>query len=152
MDNLIQILNLLNKQTNAQETSNQTTPIPKEILDQYPYGEFPSRYTKSGQEDLRIKSQNRYSSIPSLSQEQKSESNNDNLNINTLLPLIQMMSNKKQPSDMMKIFSEILFKDNKDMQQLFQLFSKNKSQEIKPASPFPNTNKVNISSLRRIND
>ena len=159
MDNLLQILNLLNsqQQPSNSEQANQQPSIPKEILDQYPYGEFPTRYTKSGQEELRIKSENRFSST-NFNDTKPQESNDvkqhdDSLNLNTLLPLIQLMSNnKKQPSDMMKLFSEIIFKDNKEAQQLIKLFSQNKSQEINNSAPFPNTKKVNISSLKRINE
>ena len=74
------------------------------------------------------------------------------MNLSLLLPFIQMMSGgKKQPKDFMQIFSKIIFKDNPELQKLFNLLPKTKSQEITQSKEFPNTNKVSISSLKRIN-
>ena len=127
--------------------------IPKEIIDQYPYGKFPSQYTKSGQEDLRKISENRFSYTEEKNTNEKLDTNSSNINIESLLPLIQLMSNKNQNKDVMKILSQILFKDNKDMAKLFDLLSPQfKSQEIKNQSDFPDTNKIKISSLKRIDD
>ena len=50
MDNIAQILKILSMQNN---TENKEVNIPKEIIDQYPYGEFPIRYTRNGQEVIR---------------------------------------------------------------------------------------------------
>lgn len=123
--------------------------IPKEIIDQYPYGQFPIRYTRLGQESIRKESENRFLNVeppPNL------EETKSNINILEFLPLIELMSGKKDSKEMFKILSKLLFKDNKDMETIFNLLSppSPKSQEIKPQNPFPNTNKVNISSLKRI--
>ena len=59
------------------------------------------------------------------------------------------MSQKQQPKDMMKILSKLLFKDNKDIQKVFDLISI-KSKEIDKSDNFPDLNKVNISSLKRV--
>ena len=50
MDNIFDMLGKLGSQKSQNESSQ---AVPKEILDQYPYGQFPLRYTKSGQEILR---------------------------------------------------------------------------------------------------
>ena len=39
----------------------QTPNIPQEVLNQYPYGQFPIQYTRTGQEQLRKQSENRFS-------------------------------------------------------------------------------------------
>ena len=58
MDNLLNILNLFNNNNPKEQEPHDTPKIPKEILDQYPYGKFPEQYTKSGQEHLRKNSEN----------------------------------------------------------------------------------------------
>lgn len=148
MENLLQILNLLNNTSKQNETPTQQE-IPKEILDQYPYGDFPIRYTKVGQENIRKQSEKRFSYEESIPNKTINNEQNNNLNLTSLLPFIQLMSGKKQPHDMMKLLSQLLFKDNKDMQKLFELFPM-KSQEIKNNNNFPDLNKVKISSLKRI--
>lgn len=127
---------------------NEYENIPKEILDQYPYGEFPIRYTKSGQESIRRESENRFSYAEPLSPPPSEKQNN----ILELLPLLQLMSGKKDSKEMFKILSKLLFKDNKEMEQIASLLMPtiSKSQEIKPQADFPDANKVNISSLKRI--
>lgn len=155
MENLLDIVKLLSN-NNTKPSTPQEQPIPKEIKDQYPYGDFPIRYTKSGQETIRKQSENRYSYTPEFSEEEKKEDNkSSDMNLSMLLPLIQMMSGgKKQPKDMMQMFAKIFFKDNPDMQKIFNLIpnlTNIKGQEIKSEQEFPDTNKVQISNLKRIN-
>ena len=57
MDNLSELLQLFSNTTKKEEK----TTIPKELADQYPYGQFPIRYTKIGQEEIRKQSENRFS-------------------------------------------------------------------------------------------
>ena len=151
VDNLISILNLFKGMENKKPQIEQQQAIPKEILDQYPYGQFPSRYTKVGQEDIRKQSENRFSYNPELEIKENEHANNNEFNISTILPFIQLLSNKHhQPKDFLKIFSELLFKDNKDMLKLFETLSI-KSQELKNDNTFPPTNNINIQSLKKIN-
>ena len=68
-----------------------------------------------------------------------------------LIPIIQMLSGgKKNQKDMMQIFSKLLFKDNPDMQKLFSMLPSIKGQEINNSEDFPDTNKVKISTLKKI--
>lgn len=151
MDNLLEIVKILSNNQNK-ENKSESPKIPKEIMDQYPYGEFPLKYTKSGQETIRKQSENRFSYSEKLPLDIKKENNSNDMNLSLLLPFIQMMSGgKKQPKDFMQIFSKIIFKDNPELQKLFNLLPKTKSQEITQSKEFPNTNKVSISSLKRIN-
>ena len=150
MDNIFDMLGKLGSQT--PENENPQATIPKEILDQYPYGQFPLRYTKSGQEILRKQSENRFSfeqeKTPVSTQGAKQE---NGLNMQMLIPIIQMLSGgKKNQKDMMQIFSKLLFKDNPDMQKLFSILPNIKGQEINSSEEFPDTNKVKISTLKKI--
>lgn len=146
LDNILDIIKSL---SNIKEKKEIEQPIPKEIKDQYPYGEFPIKYTKSGQETIRKQSENRFS----YSEESKIETNkkSDLDSLGLLLPLIQAFSgDKKQPKDLMQIFGKLLFKDNPELLKLFSALPKTKSKEIVSVKDFPDTNKVNISSLKRI--
>lgn len=151
MDNFFEIFKSLSSLKSKENQSN-IVNIPKEIQDQYPYGQFPIKYTKSGQETIRKQSENRFSYIEDEStKEDKANSSNDISQLGLILPLIQALSGqKKQPKDLMQIFGKILFKDNPELQKLFSLMPKIKTQSETIDENFPNTNKVNISSLKRI--
>lgn len=150
MDNLFDMFEKFNTDNSTPKENNN---IPKEILDQYPYGQFPIRYTKSGQEIIRKQSESRFKYENENTQLIEKSNNDNKLDFNILLPIIQMLSSgKKNSKDMMQLFSKILFKDNPDFQKLFSLFSPLKGQNIeKQKEQFPNTNKVEISSLKKIN-
>ena len=149
MDNIFDMLGKLGSQKPESENSQS---IPKEILDQYPYGQFPLRYTKSGQEVLRKQSENRFSYEQEKTPVSAQSTKQDNgLNMSMLIPIIQMLSGgKKNQKDMMQIFSKLLFKDNPDMQKLFSILPNIKGQEINNSEDFPDTNKVKISTLKKI--
>lgn len=151
MNNLESLLNLLgNLQSSSKESSAQEK-IPKEVLDQYPYGDFPSRYTKLGQENLRKESENRFSYKEEFIANQPNSSNNG-INFAELIPLLQLFSGKKDSKDILKTLSKFLFKDNKELQNIIDLAPGKpiKSQTIETTNVFPNTNKIKISSLTRI--
>lgn len=134
-------------------TNENSSSIPKEILEQYPYGEFPLRYTKSGQEYLRKNSEARYLNSPPSTQDKVEDDTSKPIDLSTILTLSTLLSNKKkQPSDMLELISSILFKDNPEIKKLLKLFKPTtKAQEVIPKEDFPDTNKVCISSLKRIN-
>lgn len=151
MDNFFDILSNFSKSQDNKNDNN----IPKEVIDQYPYGQFPLRYTKSGQEIIRKQSESRYlydSPSQSIQNNNPPPPKDDNsLNLSLLLPIIQMLSGgKKSSKDMLGIFSKLLFKDNPDMQKLFSMLPNIKSQELSNEDNFPTTNKVQISSLKKI--
>jgi hypothetical protein len=145
VENILDIINTLSNKSNTESKQN---PIPKEITDQYPYGQFPIQYTRSGQEQIRKQSENRFS----YEKNEPEKTQNSNLDIKSILPIIQILSGqKKQPKDLLKVVSKIIFKDNPEMEKLFNLLPTPKSQEIKSSETFPNTNKVSINNLKRIN-
>lgn len=150
MDN--NILDILKLFTNSSNTQNEhKVTISKELKEQYPYGEFPIRYTKSGQETIRKNSEHRFSYDNNFNNDSPSQNSPLNLNIETLLPLIQTLStNKKEPANLMTALSKILFKDNPQMANLFKLFPMKNNVNITNDENFPNTNKVEISGLKRI--
>lgn len=136
--------------SNNYTQDNNFNNIPKEIINQYPYGDFPIKYTKSGQEKIRIQSEHRYENY--IENATPIESQNNSTNIDTILPLIQILTKKqKNPNDMMEIMSKILFKDNPQMEKIFTLFNNNiKKQNIDNTSTFPDTNKYDIDKLKRV--
>ena len=131
--------------------NNETNKIPQEIINQYPYGEFPIKYTKCGQEQIRKCSENRFSRVEEVEHRDKQEENTS-LDLMSLLPLFTLMSNKKQPKDTFELLSSFLFKDKPELKKLFNMMPKPQNQEIISHNEFPNTNKVSISSLKRINN
>ena len=139
-NNLIEIISSLYKQKDTPPVE-----ISQELKNQYPYGEFPIKYTRHGQEEIRKHSENRF-----LVPEPTRENKNTDLNIMSLLPLLQLLGGKKNSKDMMQILSGILFKDNPEMQKLFKLIPSPNKEIKKSSSDFPDTNKVNISSLQRV--
>ena len=154
MENLIKLLSSLSQNNKDSSNTNNSNPIPKEIIDQYPYGEFPIRYTKVGQEDIRKNSENRFAYTESPIPQEKTDHNN--FDLQSLMPIVQLLSNKNtSQKDMFKVFSSLLFKDKPELQNILDIFSKSskpsqKHQEIDNTNPFPNTNRVNISSLQKI--
>lgn len=144
MENLLDLIKLF---SNKEESPKVT--ISKELREQYPYGEFPIRYTKSGQETLRKHSENRFSYNEDKIEQIAPQGNN--LSLETILPLIQTLSSsKKNNENMIEVFSKLLFKDNPQINSLLKLFQNKKSINIKSSDDFPDTNKVEISSLNRI--
>lgn len=139
MESLLKILNIGQKsQTNEQAN--------QEVNSQYPYGDFPIRYTKTGQEILRKQSEARYLSPPPLEPSQSS-----NIDVSTLVTLMSIIGNKKKSSsDILELLSPLLFKDNPELKSLLKLFNKNKPQDIISTENFPDTNKVSISTLKRV--
>ncbi len=139
MESLIKLLSMGQKPQTSE-------PINQEINMQYPYGDFPIRYTKSGQELLRKNSEARFLSSPPPEQQQ-----NQNLDVSTLVTLMSLIGNKKKSSsDILELISPLLFKDNPELKSLLKLFNKDKPKDIINTENFPNTNKVTISNLKRV--
>ena len=128
MENLINLISTLSQNKN---TSPQPQPnIPKEILEQYPYGDFPIRYTKVGQEVLRSNSENRFAYQEPPLEKQSTETSS--LDFKSLIPLLQVLSNKNHSSkDMLNVFSQLLFKDKPEFKSIIDLFSKSTPSNIK---------------------
>lgn len=98
---------------------------------EYPYGQFPTRFTKNGQQQL----------IEKLSQPENDpydppkpiETNNQpssNLNLTSLLPLIKMMGNKKNISqtDMLQMFLPMMT-GNSNVGEILSLLKANNSSD-----------------------
>ncbi|MBQ7352185.1 MAG: hypothetical protein IJW59_04955 [Clostridia bacterium] len=145
MENLINLIKLLSNSNKPQQQEKQK--IPKEIIDQYPYGEFPIRYTRTGQEDIRKNSENRFSYT-----EQRDEKTNleNNFDLQSILPLLQMLGKKGNTTDILKTISSLIFKDQPELQKIFELLPQTKSKDTNHSNNFPDLNKVNIASLKRV--
>jgi len=146
MNNLLDLIKIFSN-NNSPSQKEEKVVISKELQEQYPYGEFPIRYTKSGQETIRKQSEKRFS----YDEPKEHTIKENNFNIETLLPLIQTLSSgKKQGGNLLQMLTPILFKDNPQMAQLFKLFPQKPKVDIKNDEFFPDTNKVEINSLRKI--
>lgn len=143
--NLSNLINILSSAKTDKDASSES--VPKEILDQYPYGDFPIRYTRSGQEFLRKNSEARYLN-PTPQYEEPKTSKSDISTLATLLSLVG--TKKKSPSDMLELFSSIIFKDNPEIKNILKLFNTNKQPKIEPLEKFPDANKIKISTLKRV--
>lgn len=141
--NFSNLINILSKTPIDATNGN----IPKEVLDQYPYGDFPLRYTKTGQEFLRKNSEARYLN-PSPNPEANKSSEPD---MSTLVSILSLLGGKKKSSnDIFELLSSILFKDNPELKNILKLFNPKKQTEIETCSDFPDANKVKISNLKRV--
>ena len=152
MENLLDIMKLF---SNNKEENIGTTDIPKEVIDQYPYGEFPLKYTRSGQETIRKQSENRFLNTQKKEDGAKENTSFDIGDLSSILPLVEILSNdkKKDSNYMFEILSKLMFKDKPELQKLIKLFTKQKNhtQEVNHTENFPDTNKICISSLKKIN-
>lgn len=143
--NLSNLINILSHSTSSENVA--TQDIPKEVLDQYPYGDFPLRYTKVGQEYLRKNSEARYLNPTPTHQESKKP----DPDMSTLVSLLSLVGNKKKnPNDMLELFSSLLFKDNPEIKNLLKLFGSKKQPEVNSCNAFPDADSVKISSLKRV--
>lgn len=143
--NLSNLINILSHSTSSENVA--TQDIPKEVLDQYPYGDFPLRYTKVGQEYLRKNSEARYLN-PTLAHQESKKLDPD---MSTLVSLLSLVGNKKKnPNDMLELFSSLLFKDNPEIKNLLKLFGSKKQPEVNSCNTFPSADSVKISSLKRV--
>lgn len=127
----------------------------RDLSKEYPYGQFPSKYTKLGQqkyfeqltnsEDSKVSSMN-FTPEPQQPQQQ---ANQNSLDISKLLPLLKIMGNKKNMSqtDMLQLFLPLIGGSNSsqiaDMMQL--LNSDTKPQEEQEED-------IEISPTPRIDD
>lgn len=140
------IANLFKTLSSGQGTDEKETNVSDEISMQYPYGDFPIRYTKSGQEALRRQSETRFLNPPTQTNTQNSD-----LDISTIVTLLSLFGGKKKSSsDILELLSPILFKNNPELKTLLKLFNKESPKEIVNTEDFPNTHKVSISSLKRV--
>lgn len=140
------IANLLKALSSGQDENVNKDTVSDEISMQYPYGDFPIRYTKSGQETLRKQSEARFSSPAP-----QNYTPNADIDISSLVAVLSLMGGKKKSSsDMLELLSPILFKNNPELKSLLKLFNKEKPKEIINTTDFPNTNKVAINSLKRV--
>lgn len=140
------IANLLKALSNGQDNIAPPSNSQNEISMQYPYGDFPIRYTKSGQETLRKQSEARFLNTPQPSNTQGSD-----MDISTLVTIMSLLTGKKKSSsDLLELLYPLLFKNNPELKSLLKLFNKESPKEIVNTKDFPNTNKVSVSSLKRV--
>lgn len=138
---LINLLNLFNnnqnQSTNSQQT--QTKPvsnIPKEILESYPYGQFPTNSTIMGQKQRldNVLSNQKVNNVSAFSlpndtpnndqqtEQQNNSSNSSSINMQTLAPLLDgLKSDSNNPNNILKLFVPLLFKNNPNINGILNL-------------------------------
>ena len=118
-------------------------------MQEYPYGIFPTNYTKEGQETIKEnKILSEQQSVSTLSA--PSQSQQPSFDIAKLLPLLKMMNNKKSISqnDMLQLVLPMLIGGNTgDLSEIIKSFSS--QPEIEEPEDVV-TNQVSISSYKKI--
>ena len=81
-------------------------------MSEYPYGQFPTKFTKSGQEKYFEELTTKHEQVSTLNtvSQQSSTPQSSNFDISKLLPLIKMMNDKKSisSSDMLQMFLPLI--------------------------------------------
>ena len=118
---------------------------------EYPYGEFPIKFTKTGQEkylqELNKNQYEQYVNTASIDRQENTQQNNqqNTFDIAKLIPIIKLMSDKKSMSstDMLQMFLPLLGGGNMgNITELMSLFNKNQNDEIAEDIDLPNTIKI----------
>lgn len=92
------------------------------MMSEYPYGQFPTRFTKNGQKAQLEKIEN--SKTETLSIEPPSEQQNT-FDLSKLLPLIKLMGNKKSISnaDMLQLVVPLLGGNSSNVSDIISLLT-----------------------------
>ena len=139
---LADIFNLFSKNNIVSQEQNNS--IPKEILEQYPYGQFPLNNSKEMQNEhlknvLHNERKNNVSAfnIPAQNIAKNNYSNfintqqNNNI-INNLQPLISLISNsdkKKNNNDLLNILLPFFIGKNNQLSEIFNMLSKKQTKK-----------------------
>lgn len=127
------------------------------ISNEYPYGNFPTHYTKDGQAKLKQQWQEN-----TLKQPVHNSSKNDNDNhkhehnkfdIHKLLPLIKKMNSNTTLSqgDLMNMLMSLMGKENNELADVFSIIANTqtvKEKDVKTESI--NSNKPSIDSFKKV--
>ena len=128
------------------------------VSNEYPYGSFPSHYTKNGQAELKRQwKENQLKQKVDKPTETKKdhfeEHNKNNLDLHKLLPLIKKMNSNTPLSqgDLMSMLMSYIGKENKDLVDVFSVIANTqtvKEKNIK-AETLSNS-KPKIDSFKRV--
>ena len=105
------------------------------MTSEYPYGQFPTRFTKLGQqrrlEKKKIEEQ-RVSSLSTQPVSSPQQPQQNSFDISKLLPLIKLMGDKKSisTSDMLKMFIPLLGGESSGVSELLSLFPTKEEEPI----------------------
>ena len=118
----------------------------------YPYGEFPSKYTKSGQEELRKKMLSGGNQPEPVTVTQEKPKRNG-IDFHKFLPLIKNMGAGKQLShaEMLQLVLPMLGGENKDLSEVMGVIlssNEKKESEVDLISSPPD--KPSIDSYKRV--
>jgi len=135
----------------------------RNLNDEYPYGKFPTKYTKIGQQKYfeQLTSDNLEDKVSVMNTTNVESQNNDNsqysnqqnsFDISKLLPLLKMMSSKKNISnnDMLQMMLPLLGGENmSQMADIMQLFNKDQPTE-EPAEDIEKSPTTKIDDYKRV--
>ena len=127
----------------------------KQYFNEYPYGHFPSKFTKSGQKQLfeelntnntppKISVQNQQINEPAQPQ--------NSFDIAKLLPLLKMMGDKKSISstDMLQMFIPMLGGNASNLSEIMSLKNPPKSTIDDTVEDIPLTSSIKIEEYKRV--
>ena len=127
----------------------------KQYFNEYPYGHFPSKFTKSGQKQLfeelntnntppKISVQNQQINEPAQPQ--------NSFDIAKLLPLLKMMGDKKSISstDMLQMFIPMLGGNASNLSEIMSLMNPPKSTIDDTVEDIPLTSSIKIEEYKRV--
>ncbi len=131
------------------------------ILSEYPYGQFPTRYTKSGQEEMKRKWQEGKANNNNVSIQNVGNTTEDSepthsantIDIHKLLPLIKKMNSNSPLSqgDLMGMLMGMLGKEHSDLVDIFSVIANTKTvKESDIKSMNINTNLPPIDSYKKV--
>ena len=115
------------------------------MTNDYPYGQFPTKFTKMGQQkyfEQLNKEQNEPVSVMNTSEQPQQTEVQNNFDISKLLPLLKLMGDKKSmtTSDMLSMFLPMLGGNTSQLGDIMQLLNKDNQvkeveEDILPPSP-----------------
>ena len=124
----------------------------KQSFNEYPYGQFPTKFTKTGQKQYFEELTNTEQKINTLNVAPPEPQQNNSFDISKLLPLIKMMSDKKSMSstDMLSLFIPLLGGGGNNISELMSLMNSSKSTTEEVEEDISPTDTMRIDEYKRV--
>ena len=125
----------------------------KQYFNEYPYGHFPLKFTKSGQKQL-FEELNTNNTPPKISVQSQpvNEQTQNSFDIAKLLPILKIMGDKKSISstDMLQMFIPMLGGNASNLSEIMSLINPPKSTIDDTVEDIPLTSSVKIEEYKRV--
>lgn len=127
----------------------------KQYISEYPYGQFPTRFTKKGQQQHfeQLTSEISQPQTLTINESRKESPQQNSFDISKLLPLIKLMSDKKSISstDMLQMFIPLLGGNySSNINDIMSLINPSKQANEDIAEDIPPINSIKIDDYKRI--